>query len=223
MKAVLSEAQNHYPFKHRYYGHVKYILILPVYLLLFFLQEQMLPMGDSVNFISYIPIDDKIPFIESFVIPYVAWYPFLVLTGLYLMFRDVSGFKKYMLYIAVSYYSVIILFAFFKTGQELRPETFERDNIFTAAVGFLYSIDTSTNVCPSVHVIGSFAPIFAALHCKYMKKPIIPIVFIVIAAFITASTVLIKQHSMLDVIVAIPWALVSYIIVYVLPKLFKKK
>jgi len=223
LKAKLSEAQNHKPFKYGYYLHILYVIIPILYLCLFFLQENITTSLDEVSFISYIPLDDKIPFIEEFIIPYVMWYPFLIFTGIYLMFNDVDSFKKYMIYIGVSYYSVILFFAFVKTGQPLRPIEFDRENIFTTAISFLYSIDTNTNVCPSVHTIGSFAPVFAVLHCKYVKKPIVPIVYIIIAAFIIASTVLIKQHSILDVFVGVPWALVSYLIVYIFPNIFSRR
>jgi hypothetical protein len=45
----------------------------------------------------------------------------------------------------------------FPNGLDLRPQEFPRDNICTDLCRYLYSIDTSTNVLPSIHVFNSIA------------------------------------------------------------------
>ena len=49
-----------------------YILVLPAFVICFFLLERF---GPENYWVSYIPLDDKIPFCEYFVLPYVLWYP----------------------------------------------------------------------------------------------------------------------------------------------------
>ena len=70
-----------------------YILVLPVFVICFFLLEWF---GPENYWASYIPLDDKIPFCEYFVLPYVLWYPFMFGTGLLLLIKDHDGFKRYM-------------------------------------------------------------------------------------------------------------------------------
>ncbi len=199
-------------------SHLLYLLILPLYLFLFFLAEHLIT---DNYWVSFMPLDNYIPFCEWFIIPYCLWYPFMLFMGLYLIINDKLGFKKFMSFIGLSFITSVAIFLIFPTGQNLRPEAFQNNNLFTAIISSLYKSDTNTNVLPSLHVVGSLAVPFAAQNNKKLKKPLILIALYTVAFFITASTVLIKQHSILDVFVAIPYAAVFYIIVYKF--MFKKQ
>ena len=198
------------------YGHWLYALILPLYLAGFFLEEHFID-GSAPYLVSYMPIDAHIPFCEWWYIFYVLWYPLLGGVGLYLAFRDPKGFKRYMTYIGVSFFTALLLFALFPNGQDLRPDldTLGRENLFTRLIGVLYASDTNTNVCPSLHVVGSLAAWFAVLHNDRLRRTRwVPIVVGVLACLISISTVMIKQHSLLDMIVGVPYALFLYRLLY---------
>ena len=77
-----------------------------------------------------------------------------------------------------------------------------------------YRFDTNTNVCPSLHVIGSFAVLFCAWHSEHFATPKWRATFLSAATVISMSTVFLKQHSILDVLSAIPICAVGYIAVY---------
>ncbi len=192
-------------------SHFLFILVLPVYLISFFTVEAIIT---DNYWVSYMPIDDLIPFCEWFLIPYYIWYPFMGVMGVYLLFTDASGFRKFMTFIGLSFMTSIVFFYIFPNGQDLRPEVFPRDNLLTRAIAGLYVADTNTNVLPSIHVVGSLAVPFAAQNNERLKKPWILAILYFIALLITASTVFIKQHSLLDGIVAIPYAIIFYILVY---------
>ena len=81
----------------------------------------------------------------------------------------------------------------------------------------LYGYDTNTNVCPSMHVTGSYAVYFSAKHSKLFGKRPIKIAFYITTLIICASTVFLKQHSIIDVFAGI---IVSYICY---PIVFKKE
>lgn len=198
------------------YGHWLYALILPLYLAGFFIEEHFID-GSAPYLVSYMPIDAHIPFCEWWYIFYVLWYPLLGGVGLYLAFRDSKGFKRYMTYIGVSFFTALLLFALFPNGQDLRPDldTLGRENLFTRLIGVLYASDTNTNVCPSLHVVGSLAAWFAVLHNDRLRRTRwVPIVVGVLACLISISTVMIKQHSLLDMIVGVPYALFLYRLLY---------
>ena len=198
------------------YGHWLYALILPLYLAGFFIEEHFID-GSAPYLVSYMPIDARIPFCEWWYIFYVLWYPLLGGVGLYLAFRDPKGFKRYMTYIGVSFFTALLLFALFPNGQDLRPDldTLGRENLFTRLIGVLYTTDTNTNVCPSLHVVGSLAAWFAVLHNDRLRRTRwVPIVVGVLACLISISTVMIKQHSLLDMIVGVPYALFLYRLLY---------
>ena len=87
----------------------------------------------------------------------------------------------------------------FPNGQNLRPTTFASDGFCVRLVQALYRADTNTNVLPSMHVVGSFAVVYGALHSKKTSRPGWLTLFIGVALLICCSTVLIKQHSILDI------------------------
>lgn len=199
-----------------------YILILPVYLTCFFLAERIVKPEDC--WVSYIPLDDRIPFLEIFAIPYVLWYPLLFSVGFYLLFLDHEGFKRYMTYIGIGFISVTVFYLISPNLQSLRPEVFPRDNLLTRLMGLLYTADTNTNVCPSIHVMGSAAAVAAAFdNRKIRSKTWLLVCIILLSVLISISTVFVKQHSILDIFVALPYALLVWFLVYPLPRLVKKK
>ena len=207
------------------YGHWVYVLILPLYLALFFWVETVVD-GSAPYLVSYVPFDDVIPFCEWFYIAYVLWYPFMGLVGLYLGLTDGAGFRRYMTYIGVSFIAAVGLFFLFPNGQDLRPDltALGRDNLLIRAIANLYVIDTNTNVCPSLHVVGSMAAVFGILHNPRLRRTVwLPVLGILLALAIIASTVFIKQHSILDAYVGIPYGLVTYGLIYWLPTLVKKR
>lgn len=194
------------------YRHLKLLLYWPLYGLLFLFLERFYQVD------SYFPmhcaLDDKIPFCEYFVIPYLFWFIYLIGMHLYTLLYDIDSFRKMMKFIMITYTVTIITYFIFPTCQELRPLAFERDNIFTRFLTTFYQFDTNTNVCPSIHVIGSLAVMFTALHCEQLKKIGIKLFFIAAAILICVSTVFLKQHSVLDVVAAIPICLVAYYICF---------
>lgn len=86
---------------------------------------------------------------------------------------------------------------------------FPRDNLFTRLVALVYSQDTNTNVCPSLHVVGSMAVCFAAWNCRRLRKPLMQGAIWAFAFLVAVSTVFVKQHSALDLILAVPFSLWS--------------
>ena len=75
--------------------------------------------------------------------------------------------------------------------------------------------DTNTNVCPSLHVIGSMAAFFAFWYAPIFSKRGWRIASTAAAFFISISTVFMKQHSVLDVLAAIPLCAIGYYFAYV--------
>ena len=192
-------------------GYLWYILVLPAFLICFFLLERF---GSESYWVSYIPLDDKIPFCEYFVLPYVLWYPFMFGTGLFLLIKDHDGFRRYMSFIGIAFGVTLLFCALFPNGQDLRPTEFPHSNIFTVMLSGLYKADDNQNVLPSMHVLGSCAAAAAWCMLPEVKNRWVKAAAIALAALISASTVLVKQHSILDVFTAIPLAAVIFLTIY---------
>ena len=193
------------------FHHVWYLLIWIVYLALFYIAEHLVV---DNYWVSYLPIDDKIPFCRFFIIPYCTWHPLLVLMTVYLFFTDVPAFKRFMIYIGLGFGGSIIFCMLFPNGQDLRPTSFAQNDIFIWLVRQVYAADTNTNVIPSMHVIGCAALTLACFDAPRLRRKHLHLVMLALGILISASTVFVKQHSMLDVLIALPVSLILWLIVY---------
>jgi len=176
----------------------------------------------------HVTLDDKIPFVEYFVVPYLLWFVFIAAVFLYFFFNDVDGFYKLAKLMFTGMTIFLIISTLMPNGLHLRPVYFERDNIFVDMVKFVYSADTPTNVFPSLHVFNSLAACIAICQSEKLKKhPAVCGGAYVMATLIILSTMFLKQHSVVDVIMAFVMANVLYQFVYAaegkkIPKVAKK-
>lgn len=157
-------------------------------------------------------LDDKIPFCEYFLIPYLFWFVYLGAAIIVPLFVDVPVFKKTMRFIMLTYTITIVIYILFPTCQNLRPAEFARGNVLTRLVARFYQFDTNTNVCPSIHVIGSVAAMLCFANMKPLQKPVWQVLNIVSMLLICISTVFLKQHSVIDVLAAIPVCGIGYLL-----------
>ncbi len=132
---------------------------------------------------------------------------------LYTLVLDVDSFRKYMWFVIITYSITSVIYFVYPTSQHLRPVMVD-GNIFDKIVRGLYVFDTNTNVCPSIHVLGSLAVCFTALNCKRLNKLWIKAAFIICAVLISVSTVFLKQHSIIDLFVALMLSFLVYPLVF---------
>lgn len=190
------------------FRHVKLLIFWPIFGLLFLFVERFYKVESY--YVMHCDLDDKIPFCEWFLIPYLFWFVYLVGMHLYTLLYDVKAFCCFMKYIMITYLVAILIYLVFPTCQELRPVAFERENILTDFIRGFYIFDTNTNVCPSIHVMGSLAVMETALHAESISSKKWKAAFVVIAILICMSTVFMKQHSILDIVAALPICMLAH-------------
>lgn len=183
------------------------------YLCTFFWMEQR-----SVHIhLIRMEIDKKIPFCEYFIIPYVLWYLFVAGTVVYFAVfnNDDKEYYRLILSLAIGMVVFVIISYVYPNGHSLRPKL-RGDSIFIEMVRILYKIDTPTNILPSLHVFNSVVCGTALLRNKRVKvhKGFCAAI-VVLVVLIVLSTVFLKQHSMLDVIIALMMNVVCYAVLYV--------
>ena len=193
------------------YRHLWMLSIWAVYLLLFFLAEHTVV--DNYH-VMHCALDDLVPFCEWLIFPYFLWIPMMAVMTAYLAFWDAENFRRFMTFIALGFLPVIVFDMLWPNGQDLRPAVFARENFATWLVSRIYAADTNTNVLPSMHVIGCAALTLACFDSQPLCKRHLQWVALSLGLLICASTVLVKQHSILDVFVAIPVSVILYFIVY---------
>ncbi|MCR5507924.1 MAG: phosphatase PAP2 family protein [Lachnospiraceae bacterium] len=178
------------------------LMFMAAYLFLFSVIEK----ADPPSYLyTYMRIDRLIPFCEYFVIPYFAWFLMIPCVCIYLLVKKESEYKRisYMLVFGMSVFIVFSLII--PTKLYLRPSFVPDNNVFCRMVSYLYTIDTSTNVFPSIHVYNTCVAMQAVMrsNTRLFKKPLMRVAIDVLSVLIILSTVFIKQHSLLDVVGAL--------------------
>ena len=193
------------------FSHLLLLLGWVGYFILYFLTENLIPAENCTPVKMW--LDDVIPFNEWFVIPYVFWYLLVVISLGWFMFYDVKSFKALQTYIIITQVCAMIVYILYPTRQDLRPEVFPRENILSNLVGFIYSFDTNTGVCPSLHVAYSIG--IASVWVRQKEAYTWWKIFVVFAVImICLSTMFIKQHSAVDFFAALPVCLLADLVVY---------
>lgn len=165
-------------------------------------------------------LDEYIPFCEYFIIPYFLWFFYIAIGGLFFIFFNDDSIEYWRLYINLTFGMTLFLLIsyLYPNGLRLRPDSFPRDNIFTDMVKVLYQTDTSTNVLPSIHVYNSLAIFFAINDCKKLQPhKVLRKSAAILTFLIILSTMFLKQHSVLDVVLGIVISYSAYLLIYHAP------
>ena len=193
------------------FAHLKLLLGWVVYFLFYFLTENFIPVENC--HVIHSALDDRIPFNEFFFIPYCFWYLLIVISLVYFALYDVENFKNLQIFIIITQVVAMTVYILYPSVQNLRPTEFARDNFFTWLAGIIYTLDTPTGVCPSLHVAYSLGIGSCWLKEKSASKLWKGfVVFSVI--LISLSTAVVKQHSVIDIAAALPVGLLAEILVF---------
>ena len=181
------------------------------YFLLYFITENLIPLDRCTPI--HCRLDDLIPFCEFFAVFYCFWYALVFGSLLYFLLYDVGAFKKLQTYIMITQAVAMTIYILWPSRQDLRPEEFVRDNFLTRLMAFIYSFDTNTGVCPSLHVAYSLG--IASVWRKKKDAPVWFKVFVIFAVvMISMSVCFVKQHSALDALAALPVCALAEALVY---------
>lgn len=183
------------------FSHLKLLFGWVGYFTLYFLTESIIPEQSCTP--VYCFLDDWIPFCEWFIIPYVLWYVLIAGSLLYFALHNIDSFKKLSTYIIITQVAAMAIYILFPTRQDLRPESFPRENFLTQIVALLYHFDTNTNVCPSLHVAYSLGIASVWIKEKDVSR-LLKAGIVIFVISVCLSTAFIKQHSVLDGFAAIP-------------------
>lgn len=196
------------------YSHAWTLLYFFVYMAWFmWLEKTITPDSQYTNI--HVAIDDMIPFVEWFIVPYLMWFIYIVVVVAFVLFTSREEYYKASAYLFVGMSICLLICTIWPNGQDLRVEEFTNENIFTKLMAFVYHADTNTNVFPSIHTYNSVCAV--VILCKSHKlKNVkwIKIVAGVLSTLIILSTMFLKQHSIVDALGGLALAAIMYIPVY---------
>ena len=140
-------------------------------------------------------LDEAAPFLPGFVFAYISIYYISVVPAFLFKSRWVLR-RAIMAYTTMSIVAFIIFLAF-PVEMVLRPDIGEGGGFASWLLAMIYTVDHPYNCCPSLHVglalMGAFT--ISCVDRRFGQ------VAWVIAFLVCASTLFIKQHYIIDVVV----------------------
>lgn len=165
-------------------------------------------------------IDEWIPFVPVFIVPYILWYAFILGYLFYFWYKDVQTFLKTLSIIVIGELICFVIYFYFQTTVP-RPEL-AGDGMFVDLVRMIYSHDQPYNAFPSIHVLTTFAIILGNFNIKdkhSFHSAFVPIM----GSLIIVSTLFVKQHFILDMVSSIFLTVFIYGIMFELYGVDEKK
>lgn len=200
-----------------FYNKNKHFLSLFIFFILTFLfaylKKVIVPKHIILSDLDY-----KIPFVKQFVLAYYFWFLYMTLGFIYLGRRSIHDFYKMEIFLSLGMVISFIIFIIYPNAQFPRPDVPGKD-VFCFLVNFIYNHDGTNNVFPSIHVCNAMGVHLCLINYDKTKDRTKLLSFLAMI-LICASTLFIKQHSIIDVIGGIILSGIIYLFVYILPKLF---
>ena len=202
----------------RFIDKYRHGLVIIIYSIVYILMFDWLEHRPIHSYhIVHTVFDDWIPFCEFFIVPYMLWFPYMILAVAYFIFFNKNKHEYYQLAFNLMMGMTVFLIVsyVYPNAQHLRPTEFPRDNIFTSAVKWLDSTDTPTNILPSIHVFNSLAIHMSLTNCEALRdKKLVKAASLTLTSLIIMSTMFLKQHSVIDVCMGATLALFGFVVFY---------
>ena len=186
------------------FNHLLYLTGWLVYFTLYYLTERFIPNDAGYKVECF--LDHIIPFCEYFIVPYVLWYGLIAGSLIYFGLYSPKSFKRMQTFLILVQMMAMVIYIVFPNYQDLRPENFEHNNLFTYITAWIYKVDTNSNVCPSMHVAFSIGMASTWIREKSAAKWV-RVCIVLFCATVCISVAFVKQHSVLDIFAAIPLCL----------------
>ena len=189
LKRIINEIK-----KYEYKLDLVWFILFPVFNIVYIVANNIYKEGFDLT----IALDEKIPLIHIFVIPYVYWYLYMVIGYLMISLANRKEYMRSMLGIFLGMWISYIIYFVFPT-EMVRP-TITGDGILNNILRIIYAGDRPFNCFPSLHVMGTY---FIMRYTKKSGNKYLYYYTQIVGILIILSTVFIKQHFILDAVGAI--------------------
>lgn len=153
-------------------------------------------------------LDQALPVVSIFAVPYLFWFLFIGMMLVVFAFSYEDDYYRLVNSLIVGTVISTLIFYFYPTVIA-RPGIPGTDP-FSAMVRFIYSVDNPFDCLPSLHILYALLPTF--FFCKCSKSSFWKTATVITFVLICLSTVFIKQHYVMDVLIASAIGSVLYIV-----------
>lgn len=161
-----------------------------------------------------LPIDGYIPFIPATILIYYGCFLFWIINYTLILKTEPEGTYRFLCAELMGKFVCFVTYILLPTIM-IRPELAASD-IFTTAMGMMYSLDAPDALFPSMHCYVSWMCVIGL-----RKKPQISqrrrIISVIAALLVFIATLTTKQHVIVDVIAGVILAELVYLVAGLLP------
>lgn len=154
-------------------------------------------------------LDQKIPFLPEFILVYFGCYLFWAV-NYYIIARQNAEIRSR--FLLADFYAKIVCFICFILfpTTNMRP-VLSGDGIWVSLVRLLYQVDAADNLFPSIHCLVSWLSYIGLRSVKGVPRWY-RLASLVMAVLVCVSTVVLKQHVLIDVAAGVVLAEAVYFI-----------
>lgn len=167
-------------------------------------------------------IDDLIPFCKYFMFFYFTYYWFSQLQLWFVSYGNKRKFYRMLIAAAITCVACNICFLCYQVKM-IRPEVTGNDP-FDLWVKWIYNRDAKAmNCCPSIHAVMGTLMVIGGFKSSNLPKWL-NIVSVIFGVGCIVSTVFVKQHYFIDMVLGVIFMTIFYLlVVFVDNKILKKK
>lgn len=184
-----------------------WFLGMPILNLNYFLAGKIAKRGHDIT----ISLDNIVPFSPIFVFPYVYWLIYSVIGLILILIKTRKDYIRAFLSIFIG--MCICYFVYYIFPTEIDRPIINNSDFINRLINFIYYVDKPFNCFPSLHVLKTY------FIMRYTKREYSRIGFYytqIVGVLIILSTILIKQHFIVDIFSAI---ILCEIIIYFVKKI----
>ena len=118
-----------------FYTKYRHGIPLLLYMTLFLAGFAWLEKANREDFyVIHMDVDDVIPFLEVFVVPYFLWFAYVSGVVVFLFLKNKQEYYRVCIFLFTGMTIFLLISALWPNGHHLRPAEMPRDNIFTLRV-----------------------------------------------------------------------------------------
>jgi membrane-associated phospholipid phosphatase len=190
--SFFKKARKKFLFKYR----LKLTLMISLFFFLGYKTTQFLSAHTFDPISLELPGEALIPFVPASLFIYISVY--LIFPIAFLLLNKLEDFEKLALVFLITSLVHYAFFLLMPVHFTLRPDLENGQGVLASLIRLFYTFDQTTNCFPSMHVSFAFLSYYGMKKFRPEHAPI----FLFMALAISLSTLLMKQHYLLDVVSA---------------------
>ena len=190
------------------YRHALWFLLFGVLSAFYFVSQHL---GLRYH-IVHLPLDDWLPFWPGFIVFYILWYFYVPGCMLWACFRVKDVFYQQVAALFSGAFVCAAVFVLYPTCVDFRPSA-AGPGLARALCRLIYANDAPVNVFPSLHCYEALVMHLATFRVPPLcARRRLRLASAALVTLICLSTLLVKQHSVADLIAGCMLAVVMYLL-----------